>query len=277
MKRVIGLLAACAAIFFVLLPGMGQAQLVLYDNFNSALINPAKWFGSQSQPGAAAPMTETSRKIVEGQLLLQVTDYGDNTSDTGRAPTGTQSLRVNDPSTVTAMQARVTVQGAVAQACSTNTGTTGQARAGIFGDFFNDGSSTGSGDETGDVRASFLLTQQSDGTKIILASVTRCTDAGCDNFTTIDSNTFTKKWAVGAAQTLKIEWDPANDQFFFTLNPGTAGQEGPVSLSYAGFSDADPPGNDRKQLQVQSLPLNCTATRTKASIAARFDNVMLDS
>ena len=50
-------------------------------------------------------MTESSRKIVEGQLQLQATDYGETS---GERLQGTQLLRVNDSSgSVTAIQAKV--------------------------------------------------------------------------------------------------------------------------------------------------------------------------
>lgn len=274
LKRFVRLLAFCAGIFVVMLPGMGQAQLTLYDNFNSASINPDNWHGSQNQPGASAPITETSRRITAKKLELQAVSYGEDTSDVGTAPSGIQALRVNDPSSVTAMQVRVTVQNALAQTCAANA-SLAQARAGIFGVFFNDGSSTGSEDETGDVRLLFELRRDSSGARIIRASITSCDDPGCDNFTVVDSHTFTTSWKVGVPRTLRLEWDQANDQFLVTLNPGTAGEE-TGTLSYSGLSDADPPVNDRKELRVQTIPVNCTASRTKASMTAHFDNAMLN-
>jgi len=48
-----------------------SARSVLHCYPKTKTNNPAKWFGSQSQPGASAPMTESSRKIVEGQLQLR--------------------------------------------------------------------------------------------------------------------------------------------------------------------------------------------------------------
>jgi hypothetical protein len=275
IKRLAALVIFFPGILVVTLAGIGQAQLVLYDNFDSGPIDPAKWHGSQNQPGPSAPMTETIRRIVTGQLQLQVVNYGETTSDVGTAPLGIQALRVNDPSSVTAMQAKVVVQSAVAQACAANASTS-QIRAGIFGSFFNDGSSTGPDDETGNVRVLFELRQQSGGTRTIRASITRCDDPGCDNSTNIDSHTFTQRWELGVARTLKLEWDAANDEFDLTVNPAAAGTE-TVSLSYSGISDADPPASDRKELRVQGLPVNCTAARRRTSITARFDNVMLDS
>jgi hypothetical protein len=273
-KRLAGLVVFCPGILVFALTGIGQAQLTLYDNFDSPPIDPARWHGSQNQPGASAPMTETSRQIVEGKLHLKLVDYGETTSDVGIAPSGIQALRVNDPSSVTAMQADVTVQNAVTQACAANA-STGQARAGIFGTFFNDGSSTGPNDETGDIGVLFELRQRSGGTKIIRASITRCEDRGCDNSTNLDFHTFTKSWALGDVRTLKLEWDSANDKFDLTVNPGTAGAE-TAALSYSGVSDADPPVNDSKELRVEAVPVNCTAARRRASMTARFDNVMLD-
>lgn len=64
------------------LPGLSQAQLVLYDDFRGrGPIDPARWHGTEAQAGADAPNTETSRTIIGGQLQLLLTSFGETTSD----------------------------------------------------------------------------------------------------------------------------------------------------------------------------------------------------
>lgn len=263
---------------FLVLPSAGGAQLVLYDDFSLKTINPDNWHGGESDSAASGPSTESSRGIKGGKLQLQLTSYGGTSSDTGLPPnSGILRLLINDPGPVTAMQAKVTVKSALTEHCEANTTPT-RVRAGIRGSFFNDGSSSGAGDQTGDIRAQFekRRTSTTGGgfTDSIRAFINRCSDADCDTSTTPASHTFTKVWAKNKPDTLKLEWDPANDRFLFTVNPGTAEEES-QALSYT-VSDADSPGSAFRQLEVRNRAANCTAGRRAGSITALFDNVMIN-
>jgi hypothetical protein len=250
------------------------AQLVLYDSFVGNTIDPSKWSGGEAAGTAPAPTTETIRKIVGGKLQLQQTFYGNTSSDVGAPTGGTQRLRITDPSGVGAIQAKVAVQKAEAPTCATNAGAV-RSRTQLFGAFFNDGSSTGAGDQTGDIESFIEMRLDNSGNRRIRGQINRCDDATCSVRTTLLSVNFVTTWTKGAAKTLRIQWDPANDQFIYTVNPGTAKQE-VQTLSYNGIvTDADPAGADRKEIRLNNDPVNCTAGRIKVVTQATFDNVML--
>jgi hypothetical protein len=259
----------------IVYPDRGQAQLVLYDNFNSPAINPDKWYGTESAGDASAPTAETIRKIVNKKLQLSLVFYGETTSDTGGPSGGLQRLRFNDPSSITEIQAKVTVQKAETEACLANA-TPARARAQIAGTFFNDGTSTGPDDQTGDMQVGMELMQDSTAGRSIRGFINHCTNADCGTFTTIAStnaNPFATTWRPGVARTLLLQWDEPGDQFIFTVNPGTGGAE-TRNLSYSGFTDTDAAVNERRELRVNDDPVNCTAGRRRVTTTAVFDNIM---
>ena len=171
------------------------------------------------------------------------------------------------------MQANVTVTAALAEGCPANASAT-RARAQLHGAFFNDGSSTGAGDRTGDIFAIIEKRRASPAANTIRALVNRCIDPQCNDNINLATRIFVTGWTLGVADTLELRWDPDNDQFLFALNPGTAGEE-TAALAY-GVSDANPPGLDLKQLRVLNNVANCTEVRKSASITALFDDVMLN-
>ena len=79
---------------------------------------------------------------------------------------------------------------AASQDCPTN-GATGRARTRIRSMFFNNGTSTGPGDATGDVGAGVQLVRQADGLDAIEWFVFRCDDAPCDASTDLAFDFFT--------------------------------------------------------------------------------------
>jgi len=150
---------------------VSEAQLVLYDDFNSKPINPAKWSGFESDFGPAAPNTETARKIANGKLNLVLTSYGRTDSDTGTLGNALVSLEINNPTVVTTIQVDVTVKSAKVRGCAFNTTAT-RAAARVMGDFFSDGTSPGPGDRTGDIIAGTVSQRDSLAGDQIVAFVT---------------------------------------------------------------------------------------------------------
>jgi hypothetical protein len=276
--RLLGLLFSFVLLGFFISPGIGRAQLVLYDDFNAAppVIKPDKWHGTEAAGTATAPTTETIRKIVGKKLQLSLVFYGNDTQDTVGPSGGLQRLRFNDPSSITAIQAKVVVQKAEAQGCVANSDTA-KARAQITGRFFNDGTGSGT-DETGDVFATIEMQLDSDPAvgRRIRAFINRCTNADCSPpFDNVASATFVTTWAPGAARTLLLQGDPPNHQFIFTVNPGAASEE-IITLPHGLISDTDPPVEQSKELRVNGDPVNCTAARMRTTTTATFDNVMIN-
>jgi hypothetical protein len=254
--------------------GVSQAQLVLYDDFNVKPINPAKWSGSAGSAGPAAPNTESARKLAAKQLYIALTLWGRTDSNTGNAGVQSNRLDVTNPVPVTAIQADVTVKSVKVVGCAANPTAT-RARAQIVGGFFNDGTSPGAGDRTGDIIAGTQSVRDTLFGDRIEAFINRCTNATCTTFTGLAFQVFTATWTQGVADTLRLEWDPANDRFIHTVNPGGVNEI--ITLTYT-VPDANAPVANFKQVAAGNSAASCLgpAPRTSATMKALFDNVMLN-
>jgi hypothetical protein len=256
------------------IPGVSQAQLVLYDDFDVEPINPAKWTGNEGSAGPLAPNTETTRKIVGGKLEIDLTTWGRTDSNIGTAGTLVHRLSVTNPVPVTTIQADVTVDSAKVVGCAANGGQTA-ARALIVGRFFNDGTSPGPGALTGDIFAGIWSERGSRSGDQIQAFVNRCTNANCTTSVNLFFVVFTASWVQGVANTLSVQWDQPNKQFIYTVNPG--GSQEQHIFTYA-FSDTSGPVLDIKGVQVVNSAASCTdpAPRASATMKVLFDNVMVN-
>ena len=254
--------------------GVSQAQLVLYDDFNTKPINPAKWFGTENSTGSLSPDTEEARKIAKGQLEMDLTMYGRTDSNTGVAGNATHNLHHTNPSAVTTIQADVTIKSVAVVACASNPSPT-RARGQMGGAFFNDGTSPGAGNRTGDIFAGIQKvrdTSLGDRTELYIA---RCTNSGCTANTTLTSTLFTAVWVTGVADTQRLQWDQPNHRFVYTLNPSGLSSE-TKTLSYS-VSDSSPAGSNNKLIGVANSAANClSGPRTSSSMKALFDNVMVN-
>jgi len=273
-SRIMGVLAVLlgAMAFY---PAVGQAQLELYDNFSGTQINPDKWNGAESFTSSSGnPNAEAQRYITGQKLRVALTTFGDVTSNTGDR-SGRFGLSFPNPTPITAMQASVTVRQAMAQDCPANTAVS-RARAQLIGAFFNDGTSPGAGNRIGDILAGIQKEQSHDGF-LIRAFINRCTDSGCGSSSSaVPSQTFPTPWQIGRADTLLVQWDPANNRFLYEVNPGTSREES-LTLTYP-LSDGLPPVTNFKNIRASNNGANCMppGVRTKVVMDARFDNVKLN-
>jgi hypothetical protein len=297
-------------------PARGQA-LGAYDTFGSGELDPERWRGYEGaiggtesrdaqfnggyrdEPvgagGSTGPnaVAESQRRVVNGQARVTLTSwkrfgFGGGYSH-GKARAG---LRMTHPGLahpssplVTTLRASLTVAGVTAEppqpgSCSVYSA----ARAQVFGHFFNDGSSTGPGDLTGDVFASVSLERGVEQTSagpvprnFVEARIGRCNTPGCRiRWTAIE---FTRGWTVGAAHVLTIAWQPASNRFAFTVSGGGIPAE-TRTLAYT-YADTAAPRGYAYDLRVESQPGFCGNGEQliwePASIDARFDNVQLNS
>jgi hypothetical protein len=256
------------------LAGVSQAQLVLYDNFNVKPINPAKWSGSEGSAGPAAPNTESARKLAKQQLYIALTTWGRTDSNTGDAGNQSNRLGVTNPVPITTIQADVTVKSVKVVGCTANTTAT-RSRAQINGGFFNDGTSPGAGDRTGDIIATIQSVRDTHFGDRIEAVISRCTNGACSTVSTLAFQVFNANWTQGVADTLRLQWDPANDRFIYTVNPGGVNEI--ITLSYT-VPDANPAVVNFKQPAVLNSVASCMgpAPRASATMKALFDNVMIN-
>lgn len=257
-------------------PTPAQPVFALYDNFSK--FDPAKWRGTEFQPGNNQ---ETSRMIVNGQLQLFMISWGSEADNTGSSGFGNVAVQHPNPNAVTAIQSLVTVVQGTAQGCPDNDANAGGAtvRAEIRGAFFNDGTSTGANDMRGDIYARFEKRLNDFGRRQIRLQVLRCTDAACNNMAQLTGSpiTFTTSWEFGQAHLMRLVWDQANHQFVATVLPAKGKTPPPEiqTLTY-GLSDTNAPVGPTKALRIQAGNSNCTDGATISAIQALFDNVSVN-
>jgi hypothetical protein len=274
------ILAIALGALVLAVPETSHAQLMLYDDFSSPLINPAKWFAGGGTGGSGNPTTDTRLFTTDltpagRQLEIAVRQYG-STSNSGT--TGGQArLNVTNPAAITTMQARVTVNSALAESCSTNNpgSLLVRARAEVIGSFFNDGTSPSAGDRTGDFQAAIDKIADTNLGNVIQAFVLRCTNATCSTFTTINFANLVTPWSPNEPHTLTLAWDKTNKRFIMSATT-QLGQTETVFLSYT-QSDSDPPVNEFKELLVLNSAANCTGSHKQAYMDALFDTVMVNN
>jgi hypothetical protein len=244
-------------------PARALEPFKLYDRFSDKPIDPARW-----QP------QERVRVIKGGAMQLMQRNWSLPTSDFGVFLWNWQTdIPLSMTHSITAMKARITVTELETVACPTNPAI-GDARARIFGTFFNTGTPT-PGSLLGDAIAQVRLFRASNspepaGVLLVQGLLSVCNNADCSNATTVgmaDLGTV----AVGKAATVGMQWDQPGKTFYFSRD-GAATQ----SVTYT-QSDAMPPGIEARNLSTRMNVPNCRSAPPVAGVIdAKFDNVSLN-
>jgi len=197
--------------------GAVHAQNTLYDNFTQNELDPAKWSSQQSGVGGL----ELIRQPFFNRLVMSHRVVGATSNDLGQRSSRNQ-LRFVSGGSLTAIKFDVTVQDFEVLGCEVPGSAISRSLAGFFGVFFNDGTSTGPGDQTGDVNVFLFLYRTSISTdpEHLLrteAGMIRCANANCSltqDIAILDLGTVAK----GDSATLRISWDPNNQRMDFQKN-----------------------------------------------------------
>jgi hypothetical protein len=238
--------------------------LVLYDNFNGRLINPAKWYDTAQ----SAQMREAVRDLSpsyqgEGNnRRLRIFQRAYSPADGNQDLTfGWLGLRFTNEAAITEVSFEVTVPAAEISPCQSNS-SPGIVGAQFRGRFFN------TGGPEGDVEAGITLDRDSTDPRAPLAVY---------GFYYVESGSPGDSVLLGFAplgQTAKLrfKWDKPNHQFILQLN-----KDAEVSLVY-NLADTYTPSVQYKAIQVTPGVPNCTITPPgSAMMDAYFDNVYVNS
>jgi hypothetical protein len=260
------------------LAGTVQAQTLLYDDF-SGPIDPTKWSGSELSLGPGAPNAEIVRFNVLGELLIYLTTDGLITSSSGTAGLANVVLGATNPTRITIWQADAMITNASVTGCAANA-TLSRSGAAVFGAFFNDGTSPapGGGDRTGDIVGGIQKVLDSAGVRQFEAFYYRCSNADCTAVDGVVTSVFGgAQWTRGRFDTLRVQWNQAQHEFVYTLNPQGGERTGTIVLPYT-LSDTDAAVAPSRFLGVINSPASCAppAARGRATGWVYFDNAMVD-
>lgn len=252
-------------------PVQAQSGWVLYDDFNSLLINPAKWYGSEGVDPVFPPprgAAEISRILVAGELALYQRMHGNPVNESQNY----HNMRLNarSPNSITAMRTKITVRHYQLIICPANPAGS-DVRARLDGAFFNTGSPV-PGSVENDVRARIEVRRLSNSVYPsnvfeVRASVFRYINPAGNEADAPDPvvlGTVT----VGQSTTVSIRWDYINSMFIFKKDGNPQ-----VPIAYpTDWVNNSTPSDPFKALGVASYIENCTAPTSLSSILATFDN-----
>lgn len=245
-------------------PAAAAEPYVLYDNFQVAPLDPARWTDF-----------ERSRTVTGTNLRLTARDWGSTSSDSGST-----SINWGDNITrsgpVTQLRATLKVVEIDMTGCAANATPT-YVRGRVIGSFFNSGNRS-PGSQTGDVLAQVWANRASNsadaaGVLRVEGWVGVCTNSDCSSTmqigTTVPMGTVKK----GSNVVMQVDWDRANKQFLFSRDKGAT-----TAVSYAGIDDSADPGNPFKAVGTRSSVASCASgPRAYGYIDARFDNVQVNA
>jgi hypothetical protein len=248
------------------------AQLVLYDNFNSRRIDPARWDGSFLDPDArdvVREVTATPEKDDDRRLHIKESTYSVTTDDSG-ASGSIFGLGFPVPNAITEVSFTVAVKDVTVIACGSNPGPVDIGPE-FRGRFFNTESSPTSqlGDVEGGIGAYRNPTDTGSAIPVTF-HYERCDDDFCGSRTTLG---FGDLGSVqpGTTNRFHLKWDQPNHRFIFQLN------NGPMVVSPYTVSDTSQPSFAFRAIDVARQVAHCTTTpRPFASIDAYFDNVRVN-
>lgn len=256
MKRIAGLsffVVFMVGIFIIPSVTFGQVAIepwAVYEKWSGQLIRADRW------KGRVDTGLEIKREIVKGQLVMRYRMAGATTSNTGFT-NGYHRLYAANAINMNQIEADIKVKNYTITGCPQNPGSTRIRPAAVSLSKFNDGTSSGPGDMTGDHILRVLLNREWNspdpaGEFTVQAFLFRCTDSACVNGESIPHNLDMGTVKTGKWFTLRAVWDELNNRFLVRLN-----NEPEVVLSY-------PPGSNARSaivpfadVRMQMVAGNC--------------------
>lgn len=268
-RALFGALSISVLWFWPLPAEASHEAFELYDDFSSPTILSRRWSGGETPGGL-----EVARIVRMGQLMMRLRREGDTASDSGTPGITANRLSHPNPSAVDQIQADFTVQSVTLTTCEANVSLGRSRPAGLALARFNDGTSTGPGDRTGDHVASVAAQRSSNAgasrALSVVASWSRCADPECSTNDFITATTLGTV-QIGQTFTIRVIWDEPNNQFLYGLNDGEN-----ASLTYD-VSDTAPAAAPIASVVVAQEPQNCTTGPTAADSISAVDNVMVNT
>jgi hypothetical protein len=190
---------------------------------------------------------------------------GETDRNTG-SRTSSTFLNIANPAGIGQIEAIMGILDVLVGKCQANS-TPSEARLLIGLTAFNDGSSTGPGDRTGDYNARVQAVRRSNSTDApgiltLEGLITRCQDAACSTEQQIALKDLGVSPSTGVAFSMRLIWEASNNRFLAGANAN-----GNVVLPYTA-NDALPAGQPSAGIEIRNSTANCTAGATEADLDA---------
>ena len=268
---VIGLVLAS----FPLAPGPGQAShqtFSVYEDWSGTRIRGDRWRGGEASNGQ-----EVLREVVTapfGQYFSMSLRREGETDRNTFSRTSSAFLNIANPASIDQIEALMGIIDVVVEQCAANA-TPSEARLLIAMTVFNDGSSAGPGDRTGDYTAIVQAVRRSNSADLrVEGRITRCRNAACPTDTEeeiVGPTDLGVSLAIRAAFTMRLIWDAPNNQFLVGVNTNAN-----VALPYTA-NDAQPAVQRSAGIEIRNSTANCMAGPTEADLGAGVGTVWVNT
>ena len=234
-----------------------REAFAVYEDWSnpSQRIRSDRWRGSEVAGGQ-----EITRKIAKSlHLNMRYRMEGFTSSDVGFAE-GANILSASNPTQITQMAADAKIKSYETHECVTNPRLTRVRTIRLDIIKFNDGSSPGPSDRTGDMLGRVQVVRDSDSPDPpdvlqAVGSVHRCQNADCSDQRRFGGDNPLGPVNVGKTHQVRVIWDKANHQFLFGLNANAD-----VAVPYT-QNDSAPAVFPSATLEQRATPANCTSGR----------------
>jgi|MudIll2142460700_1097286.scaffolds.fasta_scaffold136411_1 hypothetical protein len=218
--KIIGLIGL---LLVILMPGLSTKALSqlepygVYEDWKNPEISADRW-----RTGRNDDSLEVTREIHGNRLEMKYRVIGSSTSNTG-ALSAQNRLFTKNPSAITQIETDFKVISLFTGRCQANLNSTRVRPAAIDLNKFNDGTTTGGTDMTGDHFVRVLVNREADSSNpedVLTASafLFRCLDPVCGNASSKVFILDMGKVSVGDKFTLRIIWDNLKNRFIVGLN-----------------------------------------------------------
>jgi hypothetical protein len=255
LTRVIGIIGlVVAALPLIAARNAPRDAFAVYEDWSKPTIRSDRWRGSE-EPGGQ----EITRKVKNLHLGMRYRMEGFINSDTGFAD-GASILSTTNPTQITQMAADAKIKKYETHECAANPRLTRVRTIRLEIIKFNDGSSTGPTDRTGDHLGRVQVVRDSDSPdppEILQAigSIHRCQNPDCSDQKRFGGEHPLGPVSVGKLHQVRVIWDKPGHQFLFGLNTNA---DVPIPST---VSDSAPAVFPSATVEQRATPANCTSQR----------------
>lgn len=255
-RWVVGSLLAAMLLIWATPGEASHEPFGIFEDWIDQTIRSDRWRGDEAFGGQ-----EVKREVRAGLLWMRFRREGETTIGNVGRQSSLNQLNARNPTAIDQMEGDFLVLRMTVTGCAANPQPSRVRPARLVLGRFNDGSSMGLGDRTGDHFAGVSAFRDSNSTapeRVLRTQgfLSRCANATCSVSTTVSFINLPQTVFVGQRFTLRMIWDAPNNQFLFGVNNNPN-----VALPYT-VSDINPAVVPFATVEMNHTTANCTAGPT---------------